>query len=432
VETREHPPPALVPVREIETAGVSTVRGEDLVTSPYSAEIVTAVVPGTAEVVTENVALALPPGTVTLAGTVATEGLPLDRDTTAPPPGAGPFSVTVPVEPLPPNTEDGARERDDCEGGSTVRLADLVTPPYSAEIVAAVELGTATVVTEKVALALPPGTVTLAGTVATEGLPLDRDTTAPPPGAGPFSVTVPVEPLPPNTVAGLRETDAGEGGSTVRLADLVTPPYSAEIVAAVELGTAEVVTENVALVLPSGTVTLAGTVATEGLPLDRDTTAPPPGAGPFSVTVPVEPLPPNTEDGFKDRETSAGRMSKRIAFEVPPPGGGLYTVTLAVPAVAMSPAGMAARTSVLETKLVVRSEPFHRTLAPETNLLPSTVSVKEGAPAICHDGLRPMTAGWGARTSNVIALERLPSGLNTVTGIVPGVARSADVIGAVS
>jgi len=66
-----------------------------------------------------------------------------------------------------------------------------------------------------------------------------------------------------------------------------------------------VVTRNVALALPPGTVTVAGTVADEGLLLDSDTTAPPLGAGPLSVTVPVEPLPPTTEDGLKDRETSA-------------------------------------------------------------------------------------------------------------------------------
>jgi len=103
----------------------------------------------------------------------------------------------------------------------------------------------------------------------------------------------------------------------------VTPPYSAEIVTAVELDTTVVVTVNVALALPPGTVTVAGTKATEGLPLDSDTTAPPLGAGPLSVTVPVEPLPPTIDDGPKDRETSTGKMSKPIAFEVPPPGGGL-------------------------------------------------------------------------------------------------------------
>ena len=72
----------------------------------------------------------------------------------------------------------------------------------------------------------------------------------------------------------------------------------------VVLDTATVVTGNVALVLPLPTVTEDGTLATDVLPLDSDTAAPPLGAGPFSVTVPVEPFPPTTEDGLKDRESS--------------------------------------------------------------------------------------------------------------------------------
>ena len=90
-----------------------------------------------------------------------------------------------------------------------------------------------------------------------------------------------------------------------------------------ETDTGLVVTANVALVAPTATVTLAGTVAANVLSLDNDTTAPPAGAGPLSVTVPVEGLPPTTLEGFTPSEVSTGRMSKLIAFEVPPPGGGV-------------------------------------------------------------------------------------------------------------
>ena len=87
--------------------------------------------PDTGLVVTANVALVAPTATVMLAGTVAANVLSLDNDTTAPPPGAGPLSVTVPVEGLPPTTLDGVtpNELNPTAAGVTVRGAVLVTPP---------------------------------------------------------------------------------------------------------------------------------------------------------------------------------------------------------------------------------------------------------------------------------------------------------------
>jgi hypothetical protein len=78
------------------------------------------------------------------------------------------------------------------------------------------------------------------------------------------------------------------------------------MVTGVETVTALVLTVNVALVVPAATVTLAGTLAAPLL-LDSMTCAPPVGAGPLSVTVPVEVCaPPVTLVGFSATEESVG------------------------------------------------------------------------------------------------------------------------------
>ncbi len=94
-----------------------------------------------------------------------------------------------------------------------------------AERVTEVEVATALVVTVKVALVAPAATVTLAGTVATAVLLLERLTAAPPLGAAPLSVTVPCEELPPVTLVGFKVTDdnATAGGVTVSVAVCVEP-----------------------------------------------------------------------------------------------------------------------------------------------------------------------------------------------------------------
>ena len=74
----------------------------------------------------------------------------------------------------------------------------------------------------------------------------------------------------------------------------------------VEVVTLLVLTVNVALLAPPATVTLAGTVAAVVLSLDRETAAPPLGAGPLSVTVPVDADPPVTLVGFSAIEESVG------------------------------------------------------------------------------------------------------------------------------
>jgi hypothetical protein len=98
---------------------------------------------------------------------------------------------------------------------------------YEAEIAAEVEIRTVDVLTVKVALLAPAGTITLKGTLAAPLL-LESITVAPPAGAGRLRVTVPVEDCtPPITLVGfsLSEDTVGGGGGaavTVSEADLVT------------------------------------------------------------------------------------------------------------------------------------------------------------------------------------------------------------------
>ena len=92
-----------------------------------------------------------------------------------------------------------------------------------------VDAATALVVTVKVALVAPAGTVTpLDGTLAAAMLLLESVTWAPPAGAGPLRVTVPVEDCkPPTTLVGFSVSDergGGVEGVTVSAAVLLTPP----------------------------------------------------------------------------------------------------------------------------------------------------------------------------------------------------------------
>ena len=89
-------------------------------------------------------------------------------------------------------------------------------------MVAEVEAATATVVTVNVVLVAPAAMVTDAGTVA-DAVLLERPTIAPPAGAGPFNVTVPVEEDTPETVAGFNVTVEGAKGLTVSTAGSVEP-----------------------------------------------------------------------------------------------------------------------------------------------------------------------------------------------------------------
>jgi hypothetical protein len=109
------------------------------------------------------------------------------------------------------------------------------------------------------------------------------------------------------------------------------------------------------------------------------------------------------------------------AFEVPPPGAGFTTVTAAVPVALTSAARIVTVSVVLEIKVVARGEPFQSTVALETKLEPSTVSVKPELPAAVETGEIEVVIGAGFKTVNVCALEVPPpgAGFTTVIAFVP-------------
>jgi hypothetical protein len=95
-------------------------------------------------------------------------------------------------------------------------------------MVTVVDAATVLVLTVNDALVAPAATVTLEGTLAAVVLLLESTTCAPPVGAGPLRVTVPVEEFPPVTLVGLKVKEArvggvGGAGATVSEADLVAP-----------------------------------------------------------------------------------------------------------------------------------------------------------------------------------------------------------------
>jgi len=115
-------------------------------------------------------------------------------------------------------------------------------------------------------------------------------------------VTTPCAPLPPVTLDGDICSDcivtAPAAVVTLRVAVRVAPLYDAVIVTAVFAATAAVVIVTVTVKPLAGTVAFAGTLATAGLLLENEISAPPSGAPVLRTTVLVDELPPTTELGF--------------------------------------------------------------------------------------------------------------------------------------
>ena len=111
-----------------------------------------------------------------------------------------------------------------------------------------------------------------------------------------MSDIVPVDAIPPGTLAGLRLIETRASGVIVSVVDFDVPLSDAVTVVVTELVTDSVEIGKVAVVAPPATMTGPLTIALELLEVTV-IEAPPEGAGLTSVTVPVAEFPPITELG---------------------------------------------------------------------------------------------------------------------------------------
>ena len=249
-------------------------------------------------------------------------------------------------------------------------------------------------------------------------VPLTVSTNAPPPAVAEF---------------GLILVMVGNGFCTaliVKLTELEVPPPGAGLT-------------TVTFAVPAAAMSVAGIVAVSCVALIKVVVralpfhlTPEPATKPLPLIVNENPAPPAViEFGFKFAIVGNGLLTVNTAADdVPPPGTGVLTVTFAVPAVAISPAGIAAVSCVALTKVVVRALPFHRTVEPFTKLLPFTVSVNAAPPTVAAFGLRLVIAGTGLLIVKFRLFELPPpgDGFNTTTVAVPATARSLAGINAVT
>ena len=274
----------------------------------------------TAWVAIANDAAVSPGLTNTDAGTVARAWL-LARATLTPAEGAGPSSMTVPIDCCPPTNEVGFSARDLMEVGFTVNDAETDLPPVVAVTFIVLAVVTWLGAKRKVACSAP-------GPIETDlGPPhkaeeAERITLTCALGAGELIDTVPVIGLPPATAVGVRLIDVKTGAVTTILVVFEFDPMLALMVAVIFVATGMVVTPKVVEVFPLGTVM---SPATDAAPLDEfnDTILPPTPAAADRVTVPHRVLPPETDAEGKVRLLTvwdiprAGRKQAKIVNAQP-------------------------------------------------------------------------------------------------------------------
>jgi len=265
-------------------AGPSSVKLAVMLFPPNVAETTTDVSTVTMLGVVKNTPLVAPAEIGTDGGTDTLELLlPMTID--KPPLGAGP------VRPIEQVTWPGGVSRP----GVQVRLLSVVTaridklvctvvPPDAAEKVSFWLEPTTVVLTMKLLLVAPLGTVIEAGITALTVPPL-RVTTVPPVRAGTESETVQTLGDPPVTVPGLQEMAEATGKAVSVNAAVPEVPFTLTVTCTVLLAkTVDAAALKLALFDPAATGTETGTVR-EPSSVETATVRPPRGAGAVRVTV---------------------------------------------------------------------------------------------------------------------------------------------------
>lgn len=196
----------------------------------------------------------------------------------------------------------------------TVSVVDLLVPSSVAVSVTPVLAATFRCVTLNVAEVLPAAIVTVAGMVAAALSELLNVTTKPPVGAAELSETVPVTAVVelPLTEVGDTATETRLGGVSVSVDCCEVDAYVAVIVAPVVVLTADVVTVNWPLSTPTGTLTVAGTVADLELELSLTETGPLEPGSAFRTTSPATFVPPAAVPGDRFRASTSNGVTVSV------------------------------------------------------------------------------------------------------------------------
>jgi hypothetical protein len=301
------PPPVSVGgLHEIEASAESfAARRVTGCVIPPDVETEADVLAGTAAALMVNVALVMPVPIVTVVGIVRlAEDETSETEVLA---GAGLDSVSVHV-PVPGVwMAVGVQTSVALNGWYTLSAVVCATVVVVAVMLTLMLPASDAALAIKVALLLPTGIVTAAGTVTLELL-LANFTPTPVPEAALLRVTEHVLELPCAMLAGMQLTDATLAEVRTVRGNVVKAPFIVAVNMAVKsVAGVPAVAENATLLDPADTRTLAGTV-TAGLLLVRLTVKPPLGAAPVRLTVQLA----------EDVVAMAPGVQLRLASDEPP------------------------------------------------------------------------------------------------------------------